>query len=363
MKKTILFDKHSNLNAKMSPFGGYLMPMQYEGIIKEHEATRNAAAIFDTCHMGEFLISGQQSVFDLENLLSCSVASIKIGQCKYGFLCNYKGGVIDDQILYRMDENRFFMVVNASNESEDFQWVKEHLSASTSIVNLSAETAKLDLQGPQSAKILQKLIRDPIADMKFYHFKHNHYKNEQVLISRTGYTGEIGFEIYLSPQSALQFWDDCINLGAIPAGLGARDTLRLEMGFPLYGHELNQDTNAAESGLCKSIANKKFIGSEVVLDSSVIKKCLKGIVLEGRRAGRQGDKILNPDKEEIGYITSGSYSPSLQKAIAMGYVLSSYAVNEQKVIIKTDRGELTGNVTDTPFYKKATGRDNLANYL
>jgi aminomethyltransferase len=363
MKKTILFDKHSSLNAKMSPFGGYLMPMQYEGIIKEHEATRNTSAIFDTCHMGEFLISGPQSVYDLENLLSCPVASIKIGQCKYGFLCNHKGGVIDDQILYRLDENRFFMVVNASTESEDFQWIKDHLSSSASIVNLSAETAKLDLQGPQSAKILQKLVNDPIADMKFYHFKHNHYKSEQVLISRTGYTGEIGFEIYLSPQSALQLWDECIELGATPAGLGARDTLRLEMGFPLYGHELNQDTNAAESGLCRSIANKKFIGSEVVLDSSSIKKCLKGIMLEGRRAGRQGDKILSPDKKEIGYLTSGSYSPSLQKAIAMGYVISSYAVNGQPVLIKTDRGELTGNITETPFYKKATGRDNLANYL
>lgn len=339
------------------------MPMQYEGIIKEHEATRNASSIFDTCHMGEFLISGPDSIDDLENLLSCSVASIKTGQCRYGFLCNQNGGVIDDQIIYRMDDHKFFMVVNASTESTDFQWIKEHISASTSLINLSSQTAKLDLQGPASAKIMQKLMKETIADLKFYHFKHNFYGNEQVLISRTGYTGEIGFEIYLSPESALKFWDDSINLGAVPAGLGARDTLRLEMGFPLYGHELNEDTNASESNFCKSIANKKFIGSDAVLDPSARKKILKGITLEGRRAARHGDKILSTDHKEIGFITSGSFSPSLQCAVAMGYVLSSFAVEQNSVVVKTDRGELTGKITETPFYKKATGRDNLANYL
>ncbi len=340
------------------------MPMQYEGIIKEHEATRNASAIFDTCHMGEFLISGPESVSDLENLLSCAVASIKKGQCRYGFLCNQKGGVIDDQILYRMDDCQFFMVVNASTEPADFEWIKSHLSKSVSIVNLTAETAKLDLQGPHSAKILQKLLKDSFAELKFYHFQHNYYQNEKVLVSRTGYTGELGFEIYLSPQSALKFWDDCINLGATPAGLGARDTLRLEMGLPLYGHELNQDTNAAESGFCRSIANKKFIGSEAALDPLAVKKCLKGILLDGRRAARHGDKILSIDnKEEIGYLTSGSYSPSLQRAIAMGYVLSSYAAEGQQILIRTDRGELTGKITETPFYKNATGRNKLADYL
>lgn len=363
MKKTILFEKHSKLNAKMSPFGGYLMPIQYEGIIKEHEATRKTAAIFDTCHMGEFLISGPQAIADLEKLLSCPVSTIKTGQCRYGFLCNEKGGVIDDQILYRLGENEFFMVVNASTEGNDFAWIKSHVSPSTSLTNLTADTAKIDIQGPASAKIFQKLMKDNIADLKYYHFKHNFYRNERVLISRTGYTGEIGFEIYCSNESGLSFWDDCLENGAVAAGLGARDTLRLEMGYPLYGHELNEETNAAESGFCKSIASKEFIGSGIVLDVSKRTKCLKGVILEGRRTARNGDKLLSPDGLEIGYVTSGSYSPSLQCGIAMGYLISSHAVDGKQVLVKTERGELEGKVTETPFYKKATGRDNLANYL
>lgn len=363
MKKTFLFEKHCQLNAKMSPFGGYLMPMQYEGILKEHEATRKSATIFDTCHMGEFLISGEQSISDLENLLSCQVSNIKIGQCKYGFICNKNGGIIDDQILYRLSENEFFMVVNASTESNDFNWLQNNISPSTKLKNISSQTAKMDLQGPASAKIFQKLMKNSIAEMKYYHFDHNYYNNERVLISRTGYTGEIGFEIYCSAQSALKFWDDCLNEGAIAAGLGARDTLRLEMGFPLYGHELNEETNAGESGFTRAVATtKQFIGSETVLDISKRKKSLKGIILEGRRAARQGDKIFCDDNE-IGYLTSGSYSPSLQCGIAMGYVLSSYAINDKPVMIRTERGDLNAKITETPFYKKATGRDNLANYL
>lgn len=363
MKKTVLYEKHIQLNAKMSPFGGYLMPMQYEGIIKEHEATRKAATIFDTCHMGEFLISGPDCISDLERLLTCTVSTMKTGQCRYGFICNEAGGVIDDQILYRLAENQFFMVVNASTEAGDFEWIKTHISPSTSLVNLSAETAKIDIQGPNSARIFQKLMKETIADLKFYHFKHNFYGNERVLISRTGYTGEIGFEIYCSAESAQKFWDDCLNEGAVAAGLGARDTLRLEMGFPLYGHELNEQTNAAESGFNRSIASKEFIGSEIVLDPTKRTKLLKGIILEGRRAARHGDKLFDAAGVEIGYLTSGSYSPSLQCGIAMGYVRESHAAYGTELLIRTERGELKGKISETPFYTKASGRASLSDYL
>lgn len=363
LQKTFFYDKHVGLNAKISPFGGFLMPIQYEGIIKEHTATRTHATIFDTCHMGEFMLRGPGVVADLEKIVTCSVASMKIGQCRYGFICNEQGGVIDDQILYRLGETEFLMVVNASTEPADFIWVKSNLSQSTEINNITAATAKLDLQGPASPKIFQKLMAQPINDMKYYHFKYNSYRGEKILISRTGYTGEIGFEIYCSPELAFKFWDDCLSEGVVPAGLGARDTLRLEMGYPLYGHELDQDTNAAESGFSKAIADKECFGSTVLKDPLKNKRTLCGITLEGKRAARHGDLILDLSGNEIGHITSGSFSPSLQNAIALGYVNKQQAVNGTSLFIKTERNELKGVVTKLPFYTKATGRDDINNFL
>ncbi len=364
MKKTILYDSHVALGAKMAPFGGYSMPIQYSGIIKEHIAAREAAAIFDTCHMGEFLIKGANAAADLEIMLSCPVTPIKTGQCRYGFICNENGGVIDDQILYRMAENEFFMVVNAATEPADFEWLRQHLSAGTRIENLSEQTAKLDLQGPASVKIMQKLFADKIDGMKYYTWMKNHYKNIEMLISRTGYTGEIGFEIYCTNERGKAFWNDCLNLGALPAGLGARDTLRLEMGYPLYGHELDDHTNAAESGFTRAIAaDKKFIGSAAVLDPS--KKCrlLAAIRLEGRRAARHGDKILDARGRGIGTITSGSFSPSLSCAIALGYTAIEASAIGNQVRIQTDRQELAGQIVELPFYKKATGRMDIKKFL
>jgi aminomethyltransferase len=364
IKTTILHDAHVALGAKMAPFGGYDMPIQYNGIIKEHVATREAAAIFDTCHMGEFSIKGPTALRDLETLLSCPVGDLKIGGCRYGLLCNENGGVNDDQIIYRMAEDDFFMVVNASTEPADFEWVSQHLSKETRIENLSATTAKLDLQGPKSAEIMQKLMALPIDGMKYYTWAFNRYKGREVLISRTGYTGELGFEIYCSNDLGLAFWQECLDLGAIPAGLGARDTLRLEMGFPLYGHELDRDMNAAESGFFRAIGgNKKFIGSDIVLDASKSNKRLIGIRLEGRRSARNGDGIADTKGRLAGKVTSGSFSPSLACAIALGYVENELSEPGTPLVIKTERIELAGVVTDLPFYKKATGRRNIKDFV
>jgi len=364
LKKTILYDSHIALGARMAPFGGYCMPIQYSGIIAEHKATRGAATIFDTCHMGEFRITGRNAVSDLETIVSCPVATVKIGQCRYGFICNENGGVIDDQILYRMAENEFFMVVNAATEERDFEWIHRHLSAATKIENLSAQTAKLDLQGPASAKIMQKLFADRIDGMKYYSWMKNYYKNSEVLTSRTGYTGEIGFEIYCPNELGKTFWDDCLNLGALPAGLGARDTLRLEMGYPLYGHELDENTNAAESGFTRAIATgKKFIGSTAVLDPARKGRLLVGIQLEGRRSARHGDTVLDKNGVAVGTITSGSFSPSLSCAIAFGYVALPASAIGNHVVVRTDRQELAGSTVEVPFYKKATGRMELKAFL
>jgi len=364
LNKTILYDIHEFSGAKISPFAGYLMPIQYHGIIAEHLATRNRATVFDTCHMGEFHIYGESALADLENLLSCQVGTMEIGQCRYGFICNHQGGAIDDQTIYRLGENDFFMVVNAATQETDFDWIESHLSKATHIEDVSDKTTKIDLQGPHSAKIMQKMMEERIDDMKFYHFKHNRYKGRQVLTSRTGYTGEIGFEIYCDNEIGTNLWNDCLEHGAEPAGLGARDTLRLEMGFPLYGHELCADRNIGESGLLRHVAtNKKFIGSPVVLDESRREYLLIALILDDRRAARAHDILLSAEGKEKGFITSGSFSPSLGKAIAMGYIRKSSSQPGTVVTIRTQRYELKGTICQAPMYKGATGRKNLKEFL
>ena len=363
-KKTILYDIHESSGAKIAPFAGYLMPIQYRGIIVEHMATRNRATVFDTCHMGEFHICGGSVLADLENILTCRVSAMEIGQCRYGFICNHRGGAVDDQVIYRLGENDFFMVVNAATQETDFQWIESHLSKATQIEDVSDKTAKIDLQGPHSARIMQKLMEKRIDDMKFYHFKYNLYKGSQVLASRTGYTGEIGFEIYCGKKVVTALWNDCIENGAEPAGLGARDTLRLEMGFPLYGHELSADRNVAESGLLRYIAtNKKFVGSPVVLDESKRKYLLVAMFLDDRRTARAHDTLLDAEGEVTGLVTSGSFSPSLGKAIAMGYISKSSSRPGTVVTIRAERYELKGTICKVPLYKGATWRKNLKEFL
>lgn len=363
--KTALYNEHISLNAKMAPFGGFDMPIQYFGIIKEHEATRKSAAIFDTCHMGEFEVEGENAVEDLEKILSCPIADIEIGQCRYGFICNESGGVIDDQITYRISESKFFIVVNAGTQNSDFDWFKKHLSSSTKITNLSEKLAKIDIQGPDSVKITEKVLDETITDLKFYRFKNNSYKGKEIIVSRTGYTGEMGFEVYLPVELATELWNEAISLGATPAGLGCRDTLRLEMGFPLYGHELNENRNPAESGFTRAIGSeKKFIGSNIVLDDSKSKMKLCGLVLEGRQSAREENKVWKNDKgEEIGIVTSGSFSPSLQKAIAFAYINKDLCKIGNTVYVFNGRKALKASISEVPFYKEGTCRKAITNFI
>ncbi len=360
LKKTILYDRHVSLGAKMAPFGGYLMPISYSGILNEHAAARQAVVIFDTCHMGEFRISGPGALDDLEQALSCEVGSIRTGRCRYGFITNEAGGVIDDQVLYRMGNDEFMMVVNASTKENDFHRLQNNFSSGTRLENLSAKTGKLDLQGPASAGVLKELVELPIDAMKYYQWAKNRYRGQEVLISRTGYTGELGFEIYAANDLTGVFWDDCLAHGVIPAGLGARDTLRLEMGFPLYGHELDETGNPAESGYTRAIAaEKQFTGSAIIRDPANRKRSLVGILLDGRRAARHGDTVIDGQGCEIGRVTSGSFSPSLSCAIALGYVAVRASTIGTEVGIRSERGILSGKITGLPFYTKATGRADL----
>jgi aminomethyltransferase len=363
-KKTILYESHISLGAKMAPFGGYEMPIQYEGIFAEHFATRQRSVIFDTCHMGEFSIYGETAAYDLDRIISCPVADLKPGQCRYGFICNPQGGVIDDQIVYRLSENEFFMVVNASTQDADFEWIKSHLSGATFIRNLSSETGKVDVQGPMSAKVIAKLTGKPIDSLKYYHWMHTTFNGRKILISRTGYTGEIGFEIYLDVFETKKFWDACLDLGVAPAGLGARDTLRLEMGYPLYGHELDSQRNAAEAGFSRAIGVvKEFIGSAIVRDPSRAQSALCGMKLDGRRAARNNDEIFDAHGAPLGIVTSGSYSPSLECACAMGYVKKESCDPGSSIVIRTGKAELSGKIVALPFYPQATARKNLCDYL
>jgi aminomethyltransferase len=362
MKTTILHPVHVSLGAKMAPFGGYDMPIQYAGgIIAEHGAARSGAAIFDTCHMGEFMLSGPSSAADLDRMLSNDVANLAIGACRYAFLCNDDGGVIDDLITYRLSDTTFMIVVNAASEEGDFDWFKGHISKDTSIENRSQETAKIDLQGPKSPKIAASILKDPLNSLKYYRFAHNHYKDKEIILSRTGYTGEIGFEIYCPADLAANFWNDCIANGAVPAGLGARDILRLEMGYPLYGHELSADRNAAQSGFNHAISkNKPFIGSTKILDPALQNQSLAGIILDTRRTAHSGDTVTANGKP-IGTITSGCFSPTQGRAIALAYIDKDSAGIDTTVSI--GKNELTGKITATPFYKKGTVRCDINLYL
>jgi len=363
-KKTILYDTHVTLGAKMAPFGGFIMPIQYTGIVKEHEATRTQATLFDTCHMGEFYLSGPNALADLEGLITCTISTLENGQCRYGMLCNEQGGVIDDLLTYRIAETEFMLVVNAGTQDNDFEWIKARLSGDTKIENRSAETAKIDLQGPASPKMMNAILEEGISELRYFRFKHTTYKGQSIIVSRTGYTGEVGFEIYTPNRLAKTFWDEAMQQGATCAGLGARDTLRLEIGMPLYGHEMSENRNAAEAGFTRSIADdKEFIGSSIICDPKQKKESMIGIVLEGRRAAREGNTIQTTDGTPIGAITSGSISPSLGTAIALGYVPCDQAIEGKNIVIQTARKALPAIISALPIYKEGTARKKLSRFL
>lgn len=348
----------------MGPFGGFLMPIQYQGILSEHQAARERSALFDTCHMGEFRLGGRGALQDLQRIVTCDVSSLSVGQCRYGFMCNEAGGVIDDLLVYRLADSEFLMVVNAGTQDADFSWLQAHLSEETHAENISEETGKLDIQGPGSPKIVSSLVSEPIGGLRFYRFMENAYRGKNVIVSRTGYTGEIGFEIYGDEEVTKALWDDCVKQGAVPAGLGARDTLRLEMGMPLYGHELTAERNAAEAGFTKAISlAKEFIGSQVVGDASRQTSALVGLMLSDRRAARAGDGVQAAAGDTVGIITSGSFAPSVGNAVALAYVDIDHAAEGSNLLVRTERHALPATVMTPPFYRDATARSAMNEFL
>ncbi len=347
----------------MAPFGGYLMPIQYKGILWEHKAARTSIAVFDTCHMGEFLVSGEKALSDLENLVSCDLFTLAPGRCRYGLMCNPAGGVLDDLLVYRLEEADFMLVVNAGTQDADFGWIADHVSESTALRNISGSTAKVDVQGPGSPRLIRDVMEEPIDGLKYYGFQHNTFRGQKVLVSRTGYTGEVGFEIYSEPSIMGAFWDTCIDRGAVPAGLGARDTLRLEMGMPLYGHELTEERNAAAAGQGTFLSRTKdYIGSDAIRKSPEPKERLVGLAFEGRQAARQGNRIQSEKGEMVGTVTSGSFAPSLGHAVALGYVHPEFTAEGTRIAVAAHH-KLHGRIVETPFFREGTARKPLSDFL
>lgn len=351
--KTPLHDKHLELKARMVDFAGWQMPVQYEGIIPEHRHTRKKAALFDICHMGEFRVSGAGAVEALAKAIACRVKSLKEGAARYGYLLNEKGGTLDDLICYNLGD--YFMIVsNAGTRERDIEVIKERLGDAAEFEDISDQTAKLDLQGPESPKVIQDVFGLDVGELGRFKAMWASIAGAEALISRTGYTGENGFELYIPPDFAEKIWDmllahDDVN----PAGLGARDTLRLEAGLPLYGHELNDDITPLEAGGERFLPKGSlFIGGAALkrLQERGIERSLTGIVFEGRRAAREGDALFCDDVQ-TGAVTSGSFAPTIGKAIAMGYVKPEHSKPGLSIEAESRGRRIKGETVALPFYR------------
>ncbi|NMA43459.1 MAG: glycine cleavage system aminomethyltransferase GcvT [Oligosphaeraceae bacterium] len=358
---TPLYERHLALDGRMVPFAGWNMPVQYaEGILAEHRHCRSAAALFDICHMGEFRISGATAAAGLDRMMARAVQNQSVGSCRYNFLLNEQGGILDDLIVYRLDENEFYLVVNAGCRESDLAWLQKHLPATSIIVDESLETAKLDLQGPAAAQVLMDMgaARENLPT----HFRWNRLRllDIDLLISRTGYTGELGYELYFNAEMAVKLWDALLQHDMVkPAGLGARDTLRLEMGYPLYGHEMDTGINPVELGyaaMLKLDNTREFIGRQA-LDAKP-KKQLIALQLESKRAARAEMPVLWQG-EQIGLVSSGGLAPSLGFAVAMALVRADLDLPEgSKLEIVAGRVNLPAAVCKLPFYKHGSLKDN-----
>lgn len=359
MKATALTDKHKALGAKMVPFAGYNMPVQYEGINIEHVTVRNGVGVFDVSHMGEFILKGENALELIQRVTSNDAAKLTDGKAQYSCLPNTQGGIVDDLLVYRIDENTYMLVVNASNIDKDWNWISAYNTNGVEMKNISDQTSLLAIQGPQAAEALQCLTDVDLATMEYYSFKKGKFADvDNVLISATGYTGAGGFEIYFENQYANQIWDAIFaagaDLGIKPIGLGARDTLRLEMGFCLYGNDIDDTTSPIEAGLgWITKFSKKFTNSEALLSQKEAGTANKLIGFEMIERGipRHGYPIFNAGGHKIGRVTSGTQSPSLQKAIGMGYVEKAFAKEETEIFIEIRNAKVKAQVVKFPFFK------------
>lgn len=368
MKKTALYDKHASLGAKIVPFAGYEMPVSYAGIIEEHNSVRNAVGVFDVSHMGEFIVKGTQALDLIQKVTSNDASKLEIGEVQYSCLPNDKGGIVDDLLVYRLPEDNcsageraYMLVVNASNIEKDWNWINSHNNFEAKLTDISEKTSLLAIQGPKAAAALQSLTDIDLQGMKYYTFSKGKFAGiDNVLISATGYTGAGGFEVYVDDKDAEKLWDAVFaagkEYGIQPIGLGARDTLRLEMGFCLYGNDIDDTTSPIEAGLGWITKLKKgdFVGREFCVNhkENGSDRKLVGFVVNDKRPARHGYAVLDADGNNIGIVTSGSTSPTLGYPVGLAYVKTTFAALDTPVFIDVRGKAIEAKVCSLPFLKK-----------
>ena len=359
MKNTALTLIHEALGAKLVPFAGYNMPVSYEGVNAEHETVRNGVGVFDVSHMGEFLIEGENALELVQKVTSNDASKLEIGDAQYSCFPNADGGIVDDLICYRIKENMYLLVVNASNIEKDWNWISSHNSMNAEMRNVSEGYSLLAIQGPQAVEAMQSLTSVDLADIKFYTFKIADFAGiESIIISATGYTGSGGFEIYCENDEAEQIWNKVMeagkDYGIKPIGLAARDTLRLEMGYCLYGNDIDDTTSPIEAGLSWITKfSKDFINCEALAKEKEHKpeRRLIAFELNDRGVPRQGYDIVDGNGHKIGNVTSGTMSPSLKKGIGMGYVPRIMAKSGSHIFIQIRKKTISATIVKLPFYK------------
>jgi aminomethyltransferase len=358
VKRTPFYTIHKQLGAKLIEFGGYEMPVQYEGILAEHKAVRSSLGVFDVSHMGEVEVKGKNAKAFLQRLTTNDVSVLENGKAQYSAMLYDNGTVVDDLIVYRMTDEHYFLIINASNTEKDVEWMKQHLMPDMTLDNISDAMSLLAVQGKNAEAALQKLTSVNLAAIKYYHFAEGTLAGAPMIISRTGYTGEPGFELCFKNEFAESAWNALFDAGKPfsikPIGLGARDTLRLEMGYSLYGHEIDDTTNPIEAGLgwITKLDKGEFIGREAcVTAKATASRKLIGFVLKERAIARQGFEICDEAGRVIGKVCSGTLSPMLDKPIGTGYVETAFAKPGGKIFLKI-RGTLSeADVTKPPFIK------------
>jgi len=360
MKKTILYNIHLDLGAKIAPFGGYEMPIQYTGVKNEHLAVRNSVGVFDVSHMGEFTVEGTSSLKLLQKICSNDIEKIKIGKAQYNCLPNENGGIIDDLIIYRVKEFKYFLVVNASNIEKDWKWItKWNKQFKAKINNISNQISLLAIQGPKAIEVVQNLTESDLNSLPYYsHVTTSFAGKKDVLVATTGYTGSGGVEVYCKNEDAIEIWKLIFKAGQkfniIPVGLAARDTLRTEMGYCLYGNEINDQTSPISAGLgwitkpSSGCINNKQFENEILNGTD---KKIIGLKVSERGIPRSGYKIFNNKNIEIGFISSGTHSPSLKIGIGLGFVNSEYSSIGTELYIEIRSKKVKASIVNLPFFK------------
>lgn len=359
MKTTALNEIHKSLGAKMVPFAGYEMPVQYKGVNHEHEVVRKDLGVFDVSHMGEFLISGPNALELIQKISSNDASKLTVGKAQYSCMPNHQGGIVDDLIIYQIKEELYLLVVNASNIQKDWDWISSHNSMNAEMRDVSDDYCLLAIQGPKAVEAMQSLTSVDLSAIKFYHFEVADFAGiDHVIISATGYTGSGGFEIYCKNSEVEQVWKKVFEAGADfgiePIGLAARDTLRLEMGFCLYGNDIDDTTSPIEAGLgWITKFTKNFINSEALKEQKEngISKKLVGFELLDRGIPRKDYEIVDSDGNNIGRVTSGTMSPSLKKPVGLGYVDKAFAAPDSEIFIQIRNKNIPTKVVKPPFYK------------